>query len=262
MIEISEYCCNYDGLFYCYNCNKTLFQSDEDQFEKMMLELPQILSSQGVAFVDDEEGHKVLLCSDECGNEFVADNEGDVKNIKKYYHLVHEMGADHPFRSVNETSCYAFYQEYSKRSLKQKQEELEGEGLKVVFVSSKKVDTDYNEYRDDLDSSCYDKKQRMICGNCQQLLDLDDNVVIWESKVNPPMSFCDNENKCGDKWYTKTTTVPDDNGDVYHYLGFDVVTDLMLNTHQSEKSFWNGDYVNYEDDPNNWDGNDLIGFRD
>lgn len=41
----------------------------------------------------------------------------------------------------------------------------------------------------------------------------------------------------------------------------EVVTAPLRQSQYPNRSFWNGDYENYEDDPNNWDGDDLVGFR-
>jgi hypothetical protein len=144
----------------CYNCAQTIPN----------------LEAQGLIILKDKFDSQVLLCGDSCKKEFDIDNKGKIININKVFRLIE--GGLSPFRET-------YY--CSSRRLKVAKKQLEKQNVNIVFQSSQKYHEDNfgSRYEDDLDSTCYDEKRRMICAYCRKLLDLDDDELrkeLWGGK--------------------------------------------------------------------------------
>ena len=117
--------------------------------------------------LETEDG--VILCSDTCKEEFDIDNEGKIANINKVFRLIE--GGLSPCRET-------YYS--SMRKLMEAKAHLENQNVNIVFQSTKKyfMDNFANAYENNLDSTCYDNKRRMVCSYCKKLLELDDDEDI------------------------------------------------------------------------------------
>lgn len=148
----------------CYNCSRTIPN----------------LQSQGIILLKDRFDAQVLLCGDACKKEFDIDNQGKIININKVFRLIE--GGLSPFRET-------YY--CSLRRLNQAKAELERQKINIVFQSSEKYFKDDfgSAYENDLDSTNYDSKRRMICSECQQLLNLDDEELHKELWGGKPDAF-------------------------------------------------------------------------
>lgn len=136
MIGISQYCHDKDNsIFYCYNCTKIFERRNREGDEKILL----------AKYVDDEEGHKVLICSKKCKHEFDVENEGDVQNIKKVYRLISESNVCRGTISWEDL--------YSQNSLKRRKKKLDEEGVEILYMSPQKENP--NEYPN-YDGDCFD----------------------------------------------------------------------------------------------------------
>jgi hypothetical protein len=153
---------------------------------------------------DKSQENGGIVCSDICKKEFDIDNEGKIDNINKVYRLIE--GGLSPYRQT-------FYS--SMRKLMDAKIQLENQNVNIVFQSTKKyfMDDFVNAYENNLDSTCYDNKRRMICSYCKKLLELDNDEDICKEfwGTNPDeystimfdgcttLIFCNQE--CVDKSY-------------------------------------------------------------
>ena len=148
----------------CYNCAQTIPN----------------LEAQGLIILKDKFDSQVLLCGDACKKEFDIDNKGKIININKVFRLIE--GGLSPFRET-------YY--CSLRRLNQAKAELEKQNVNIVFQSSEKYHEDNfgSAYENDLDSTNYDSKRRMICSQCRKLLNLDDDELHKELWGEKPDAF-------------------------------------------------------------------------
>ena len=142
---------------------------------------------------------KVLLCNDGlCKKEFDIDNKGKIININKVFRLIVEGGIETYYCSL-------------RRLNDAKKKEMSN----IVFESTEKYDEDDfgSLYENNLDSTCYDSRRRMICAYCKKPIDLDDDEnrkELWggqpdaNSHIMPDgctvLIFCDRD--CVDKSYS------------------------------------------------------------
>jgi len=153
-MSINDFCLT--RVLNCYNCAQTIPN----------------LGTQGLVILNDRFGAQVLLCGDACKKEFDIDNQGKIININKVFRLI-EGGVSPPYKETYFCSL---------RRLIQVKMELEKQNVTIVFQSRQKYfEDDFGRYyQNDLDSTCYDEKRRMICAYCNKLLDLDDEEIRKE----------------------------------------------------------------------------------
>jgi len=164
-MALNKYCSNEkENTLNCYNC----------------FEVIPSLKTKGIILLKDSMGLQVLLCGDTCKKEFDIDNKGKIININKVFRLIE--GGLSPLRET-------YY--CSMRRLHQAKRELEQQNINVVFESTEKWREDdfANYYENDLDSTCYDSKRRMICCECRKLLNLDDEDIHKELFGDSPDEF-------------------------------------------------------------------------
>jgi len=186
---MNNFCKSENNVLKCYNCAQMIPN----------------LEKQGLVLVQDNKNTKVLLCSAACLEEFDIDNKEKIININKVFRLI-EGGLLSPFRET-------YY--CSLRRLKEAKKQLEKQKINIVFESKKKYFEDdfASRYENDLDSTSYDEKRRMICGSCKKLIDLDNEEIRKELYGEKPdvnsriyadgctaVMYCDED--CVDKTYT------------------------------------------------------------
>lgn len=230
---INENCYKFDDTLCCYQCGCVILYDYENDIEEGIEEkINSMCNEEPIIkyFFNKEE--LVLLCDEKCLKDFKTENKEnyDKKNelyIEKYFRVVHQkllLDNNNILLMTQSTKCHNKTDLY--KFLIEKKSSYSSYQEKILYISEKRHTLEeiktFEDYIDNLDSVCYDDHERIICGYCNKLIDLDndfysdkdcDPCVYLYGKYGKGICYCNR--KCVDNWIKKYIQENDDDQNIF-----------------------------------------------